>query len=241
MNIVYWIIFAVGILYTFVSVIINGISGALHIGHHIGHIDGDLGGLGGHGDVGGHSHAAGHSHVGGDSHVAAHNHVAGDAVGHSGDVNGNTHSGHQSSIQHSFLSWFSILINPLVAVSFLTVFGGIGILGTEYFKWVAILVFLVSFVSAVIVSFLLYRFIAIPLYKSENSSDVSRQDLISTPAEVISPILEDGFGKIRYVVNDIRHTAPAKHIEGKPVEQGKRVVICKLDNSTFYVSEIEEI
>ncbi len=216
MDIFYRIIFIVGILYTFVSVIINGISGALHIGHHMGHIDGDLGGSGGHGDIGGHSHVA-------------------------GDANAHTHSGHQSSIQHSFLSWFSILINPLVAVSFLTVFGGIGILGTEYFKWIAILVFGVSLVSAVLASFLLYRYIAIPLYRSENSSDVSRKDLVSTPAEVVSPILEGGFGKIRYVVNDIRHTAPAKHIEGKPVEQGKRVVICKLDNSVFYVSEIEEI
>ncbi len=235
MDIFYRIIFTVGILYTFVSVIINGISGALHIEHHIGHIDGDLGGSGVHGDIVGHSHVEGHGHVGG------HNHVTGNAVGHSGDANAHTHSGYQSSIQHSFLSWFSILINPLVAVSFLTVFGGIGILGTEYFKWIAILVFGVSLVSAVLVSFLLYRYIAIPLYRSENSSDVSREDLVSTPAEVVSPILEGGFGKIRYVVNDIRHTAPAKHIEGKPVEQGKRVVICKLDNSVFYVSEIEEI
>lgn len=211
MDIVYKIVFIVGLLYTFVSVIINGISGALHLGHHAGHLDGDLGG-----------------------------HVAGD-TGHSGDVNGHAHSGHHSSIQHSFLSWFSILINPLVAVSFLTVFGGIGILCTEYFNWAAVLIFFVALASAVIVSFLLYRYIALPLYKSENTSDVSREALISMPAEVISPILEDGFGKIRYVVNDIRHTAPAKHIDGKSVEQGKRVVICKLDNSVFYVSEIEEI
>ena len=93
----------------------------------------------------------------------------------------------------------------------------------------------------VIVSSLLYRYVAIPLYRSENSSDVSRKDLVGMPAEVVSPILKDGFGKIRYVVNDLRHTAPAMHIEGKAVEQGKRVVICKLENSVFYVSEIEEI
>ncbi|MDP4182234.1 MAG: serine protease [Bacillota bacterium] len=223
MDIIYKIMFIVGILYTFVSVIINGVSGALHIGHHIGHIDGHLGG---------------HSHVGGHSH----GHVLGHSVGHTGDINSHsTHSGHDSGIQHSFLSWFSILINPLVAVSFLTIFGGIGILGTEYFKWVAILVFFVSLASAVSVSFLLYRYIAIPLYKSENSTDVSREDLVNTPAEVISPILKGGFGKIKYVVNDIRYTAPAKHIEGESVEQGKKVVICKLDSNVFYVSEIEEI
>jgi membrane protein implicated in regulation of membrane protease activity len=223
MDIIYKIMFIVGILYTFVSIIINGISGALHIGHHISHVDGHFGG---------HSHVGGHN----DGHVIGH------SVGHTGDINSHsTHSGHDTSMQHSFLSWFSILINPLVAVSFLTMFGGIGILGTEYFKWMAILVFFVSLASAVIVSFLLYRYIAIPLYKSENSTDVSREDLVSTTAEVISPILKGGFGKIRYVVNDIRYTAPAKHIDGESVEQGKRVVICKLDESVFYVSEIDEI
>lgn len=217
MEIVYRIIFVVGILYTFVSVIINGISGALHIGHHMGHVDGHFGG---HSDVGAHHHG----HIVGDT---------GDVSGHS------THSGHDSGIAHSFLSWFSVLINPLVAVSFMTIFGGIGILGSEYFKWVAILVFFVSLTSAAIVSFLLYRYIAIPLYNSENSTHVSREDLVSTRAEVISPILKGGFGKIRYVVNDIRYTAPAMHIEGEAVEQGKQVVICKLDNSVFYVSEIK--
>jgi len=226
MDIIYKVTFIVGILYTLVSVIINGVSGALHIGHDFGHADGNMGG---HSDVGE------HSHVGWDNH----GHTVGHS-GHSGDINSHsTHSGHDTAVQHSFLSRFSFLINPLVAVSFLTIFGGLGILGTEYFKWVAVLVFLVSLSSATIVSYLLYRFIAIPLYKSENSTDVSRDDLVSTPAEVISPIIKGGFGEIKYVVNDIRYTGPAMHVDGEPVEQGKRVVIYKFENNVFYVSEIE--
>lgn len=207
----YKIMFIVGVLYTFISALISGLSGALHIGHIDGSVDG-------HSDFGGHS----------DGHI----------VDHTGDLNA---IGSDSGLSHAFFSWFSILINPIVAVSFLTVFGGIGILGTTYFKWLAIIVFLVALSLGIIVSSLLYKYIAMPLYKSENSTDISRSDLASTPAEVVCDIIEGGFGEIRYTVNQIRYNAPAMHIDGKAVEQGKKVLILKVENNIFYITEMEEI
>lgn len=213
MDFTYKILFGIGVLYTFVSIIISGISGAFHFGSHIGHIDG---------------HFGGHEHMGGHS------------AGNTGDINGhNAHTGNNSAAnQGSFLSSFSFLINPTVVVSFLTVFGGLGILGTNYFKGLTVLIFLVSLISGIIIAFLLYRFVAIPLYNSENSTDVTREDLIGVTAEVSSEILENGFGKIAYTVNSIRYTAPAKHIEDKDVKQGTKVFICKIENKVFYVNEI---
>lgn len=204
----YKIMFAVGVLYTFVSFLISGLSGAFHLG----------------------SHAAGHVHF--DGHHGHSGHI-GHHHAHAG-----THSGGASD---TLFSWFSILINPLVAVSFLTVFGGLGMLGVDYFKWNSVLVLVVSLASGIIVASLLYRFVAIPLYKSENSTDVSRDDLIGKDAEVISTILENGFGKIGYVVNSIRYTAPAKHMEDKAVLQGEKVVICKIENNVFYVTELNKL
>jgi hypothetical protein len=121
------------------------------------------------------------------------------------------------------------------------VFGGVGILGTNQFKWIAIQVFLIALAAGIIVAFLLYRYIALPLYRSENSTDVSKEDLISTSAEVASAIVEDGFGQIKYTVNSIKYTAPARHVEGKALEQGTKVAICKIENNVFYVTEIEEL
>lgn len=213
MDFTYKILFGIGVLYTFVSFIISGLSGAFHFGSHLGHLDGHMGGYG---------------------------HLGDNPAGHTGDVNGhNAHTVNQSGGQSgNFLSSISFLINPTVVVSFLTVFGGIGILGTNYFKWVVVQVFLIALISGVIISFLLYRFIAVPLYRSENSTDVSREDLIGIAAEVSSEILENGFGKIAYTVNSIKYTAPAKHIENKEVKQGAEVFICKIENNVFYVKEI---
>lgn len=228
----YVVVFLVGVFYTVISLIISGISGSLHShgdfgadmsGHHgqmhSGHIES------GHvqTDAGHAIHSADGSHVG--NVDGQHGHSAGDSTG----------------VSHSVISWFAIILNPIVAVSFLTVFGGLGILGVNYFKWNDVITLIVAAASGVIVSALLYNFVAKPIYRSENTSNVSREELIGMPAEVTTDILADGFGTIKYTVNSIRFTAPAKHIEEKAVMQGQKVVICKIENNIFYISEISSI
>ena len=214
MDIAYKIMFVVGVLYTFVSFLFSGISGALHLGSHFGH-------MAGHGHMGG-THAQTAHHGGQNSH----------------QVQPGTHAG---GVSETVFSWFSILLNPLVAVSFLTVFGGLGMLGTDYFKWDSIIVLVVALASSIVIATILHRFIAVPLYKSENSTDISRDDLAGKTAEVISSIMENGFGEIRYVINSLRYTAPAKHVDGKAVKQGTEVIICNIQNNVFYITEMERL
>jgi len=247
MSYFYIVVFLVGVFYTFASLIISGITGGLHshgdigtgveghLGHHV-HVDtGDVG-HSGHADVGNAGHS-GHAqieveHLG---HSVDGNHI-GNADGQHGHTNVDN-----SGLSHSVLSWFAIILNPLVAVSFLTVFGGIGIMGTNLFKWNIIVVFLVALASGIFVSTILYNFVAKPIYASENTSDVSREDLIGTFAEVSTDILANGFGTIKYTVNSIMYTAPARHIEEKAVKQGEKVFICKIEDNTFFISEVSSI
>lgn len=243
----YVVVFLVGVFYTIISSIISGISGSLHshgdfgadIGHH-GHIDGghiDSGHIdsssidAGHIDTG--NIASGHIQT--DTGHAIHT-VDGS---HFGDVDGqHGHSSSDVGTSHSVLSWFAVLINPLVAVSFLTVFGGIGILGTNYFKWLDVMTFIVAAAAGIVCSTLLYNFVAKPIYRSENTSNVSREMLIGTAAEVTTDILANGFGTISYTVNSLKFNAPSKHIEGKSVKQGQKVVICEIKDNVFYITEL---
>lgn len=223
----YIVVFLVGVFYTFVSLIISGVTGAVH----------SHGDFGANVDVGTHGHLdSGHIHT--DAGHAAH---AGDFHGgHSAD---GSHVGNvnNSGLSHSVISWFALILNPLVAVSFLTVFGGIGIMGTNYFKWDVIVIFIVALASGIVVSALLYNFVAKPIYRSENTSNVSRGELIGVAAEVTTDILANGFGTIKYTVNSIMFTAPAKHIDEKAVRQGEKVVICKIEDNVFYISEVSSI
>lgn len=226
MSYFYIVVFLVGVFYTVVSIVISGVSGAFHAGGDIGaHVAGHMGSHGhidmGHVDAG-HMHAGDTGHFHGGNSDINHGHSGSDGSGGSNNV----------------LSWFSILLNPLAAVSFLTVFGGMGIMGINYFKWNSIIIFLTALGTGIIVSALLYNFIAKPIYRSENTSNVSRTELVGTAAEVTTDIIANGFGTIKYTVNSIMYTAPARHIEGRAVKQGERVFICKIEDNTFYISEI---
>lgn len=223
----YVIVFLVGVFYTVISLIISGISGSLHS-------HGDFGA-----DIGGHHGNIDSGHVQTDTGHAVHS-ADGSQVGNVDGQQGHS-VGESSGVSHSVISWFSLILNPIVAVSFLTVFGGMGILGESYFKWDSIITLICAAVSGIVVSALLYNFVAKPIYRSENTSDVSRAKLIGTAAEVTTDILVDGFGTIAYTVNSLRFNAPSKHIEGKAVKQGQKVVICKIEDNIFYISEISGI
>ncbi|PYG88729.1 uncharacterized protein DUF1449 [Ruminiclostridium sufflavum DSM 19573] len=227
----YVIVFLVGVFYTLVSLIISGVTGSLHS-------HGDFSG-----DVSMHGNMDSGSLDGGHIQTDGGNAMHSADASHAGSIEGQHGSSADSSsgVSHSIVSWFALLLNPIVAVSFLTVFGGIGILGESYFKWNDIITLVFSAASGIIVSTLLYNFIAKPIYRSENTSDVSRNELIGTAAEVTTDILAEGFGTITYTVNSIRFTSPAKHIEEKAVRQGQKVVICKIESNIFYISEIPGI
>ncbi|MBC2581300.1 hypothetical protein HGI79_13545 [Clostridium sp. DJ247] len=138
-------------------------------------------------------------------------------------------------------------LKPITIVSFITVFGGIGIIGTSS-RLNAIFTFIIAFATGIIVSFILYRLILIPLYKAQNTSAVSQDALIGMKAIVISPILEDGFGVIAYIVNGNKYNAPAQHV-GKssiPLSKTEKIVIVDSGSGegkgaskvTGYVSDI---
>ena len=130
-------------------------------------------------------------------------------------------------------------LKPITIVSFLTVFGGIGMMGTHN-GLNTVLLFIMALASGLITAFILYKFIVVPLYKAQNTSDVSRKMLIGMQAKVISPIFEDGFGTIAYVVNGRKYNAPAQHIGKKAVEQGEEVIIYEIKNNTFFVQPLNE-
>lgn len=130
-------------------------------------------------------------------------------------------------------------LKPITIVSFITVFGGVGIMGNHY-KLNQIYTFVLAVMSGSIVSFILYKYIVIPLYKAQNTSAVSQNALIGMKATVISPILENGFGVISYVVNGSKYNAPAQHINKKSVLQGEEVIIYEIKDCVFYVQPLNE-
>lgn len=133
---------------------------------------------------------------------------------------------------------FSVFpLKPITIVSFLTVFGGIGLMGTNY-GMNSVMLFIIAVISALIVSFILYKFIVVPLYKAQNTSAVSKKSLVGAKAIVITPIYENGFGTIAYVVSGRKFNAPAQHVGKKAIKQGEEVIIYEIKENVFYVEPL---
>ncbi len=139
---------------------------------------------------------------------------------------------------------FSILslipIKPVTIVTFITVFGGVGIMATlNGFSVIGSLI--ISTVIAYITTFLIYKLIVVPLFKAQNTSAASQRDLKGITGKVTSKIMENGFGQITYTKNGNTYSSPAKSMENKAIEAGTEIVIISIEDNIFYVTTNEEL
>ncbi len=130
-------------------------------------------------------------------------------------------------------------LKPLVIASFFIVFGATG-LTAERFAWTFGQALALAVILGGLVSTALFRYVVVPLYRLQNTSAATRDDLIGIEALVTTPIYKDGFGTISYRVNDTIYNAPAKSLTGKFIAQGERPVIIKFEGKAFIVHIAEE-
>ncbi|KAB3530270.1 NfeD family protein [Alkaliphilus serpentinus] len=130
-------------------------------------------------------------------------------------------------------------LKPAIIATFITVFGGVGLMSLSrgYNDFTA------STLGAAlgfIVAGAMYKFIIIPLHKRQSLAH-SNKDLIGHEAKIILPIRGGEMGRIRYVVQHNRYTAPAKSIDYmSDLEDGDLVVIKKIEGHIFYVEKKKE-
>lgn len=127
---------------------------------------------------------------------------------------------------------------PVVIAAFITVFGGMGIIGLQYLTWNVLITLAIAFFSAFIISLIMFKFLIVPLYKAQSTSTVSQQELIGLPAEVQLDIKDNRFGRITYVINNNTYSAPARSVDGYDIAKGTKVAIVDIKENVFMVTEI---
>ncbi len=154
--------------------------------------------------------------------------------GHADHVGGS--GGHaEAGADNSDMPGMSIF-SPTIIATFITAFGGFGIIFTEIPATSKTLVSApLSIVSAAIVAGILYKCLGFLFKHTQGSSESHIAALVGTDANVISPIPENGVGEIAYVVRGTRYTAPARVETGLAVANGKLVKITRVIGTQFYV------
>ena len=130
-------------------------------------------------------------------------------------------------------------LKPITIVAFITVFGGVGIMGTKH-GLNPIITFCIALIVALFIAFLIYKFLLIPLYKAQNTSSIYQKQLIGVKGKVVTPIIKDGFGTISYIVNGSTYNAPAQHVTKEAIPQGAEILIFKIEGNVFYVEPLND-
>ena len=122
---------------------------------------------------------------------------------------------------------------PTVIAAFLAVFGGIGMM---LLPRLGIYVTLTAAAAAGLAAgYMIYRYVYVFLYKSQNTSTVDKQSLVGANAKVTEAIPDNGYGKITYIVKNGTYTAPAKSEDGGALPRGADVEIMSIIKNTYYV------
>jgi membrane protein implicated in regulation of membrane protease activity len=164
--------------------------------------------------------------------------IAGHFMGGHGDHVGGSGGHAEAGADASDMPGISIF-SPTVIAAFITAFGGFGLIFTQFQATSKMIVSApLSIVSGVIVSGIMYSFLASVFRHSQSSSESRVAELAGTEASVVTPIPENGVGEIAYVVSGTRYTAPARMENGAAVPSGKLVKITRVVGTQFYVTSV---
>lgn len=126
-------------------------------------------------------------------------------------------------------------LKPIVIATFITLFGGFGIIGNFISSLAAIFVFLLAVLAGFVGAALIFYTVVVPMYKCQSNSVVSNENVKNVSGNVITPISSDGLGEISYTVGDIRYTSPAKSLSEEEIEKGTDVVIVDIKDNVASV------
>lgn len=128
------------------------------------------------------------------------------------------------------------IFSPTIIASFITAFGGFGIIFTEVPAISKPVISApLSIFAALLVAGAMYKFLSLIFSHTQGSSESHVAALVGADASVITPIPQNGVGEIAYVVRGTRYTAPARVESGAAIASGKSVKIKRIVGTQFYV------
>jgi membrane protein implicated in regulation of membrane protease activity len=118
-------------------------------------------------------------------------------------------------------------LSPITIATFVTVFGGIGVITTQLFDVSPGMSLVISLLSGLGSGGLMYLFYSQFLIRSQGSSEMHRGEVIGMQAEVTVPIGESSPGQVAYGTKSGRMSSMARSLDGKPIPRGQFVEIVR--------------
>ncbi len=127
-------------------------------------------------------------------------------------------------------------LSPITIATFVTTFGGIGIITRQLFGVPGSISLLWAVGGGLLLAGAMFLFYSRFLIGSQGSSEVRVRQLVGLTAEVTAPISAEGVGEIALVAQGSRVTYPARSSRGVAIKRGTLVVIDQMLGAQALVS-----
>jgi membrane protein implicated in regulation of membrane protease activity len=118
-------------------------------------------------------------------------------------------------------------LSPITIATFVTVFGGVGVITIQLFDVSPGMSLVISVLSGLISGGLMYLFYSQFLIRSQGSSEVRHGELLGLEGEVTVPIGENAMGQVTYLTKSGRMSSMARSVDGRPIARGQSVEIVR--------------
>jgi membrane-bound ClpP family serine protease len=126
-------------------------------------------------------------------------------------------------------------LSPVVISTFLTGFGGGGLLANSYFQLPVGAGVLVAIASGALLSGGTFGVLCLLFRNTQAGSEFSLEDSVGKVVQIITPIPENGTGEIALVAKGTRVNGPARSVDGKAIPRNTPVTVVQVVGSVYYV------
>jgi membrane-bound ClpP family serine protease len=126
-------------------------------------------------------------------------------------------------------------LSPTVISTFLTGFGGGGMLANSYFGLPLGKGVLVALLTGFVLSAGTFGVLAVLFKNTQAGSEFELGDMIGRSVEVITPIPANGTGEVAVVVKGTRVNGPARSVDGKAISRNMPVTVVRVVGAVYYV------
>ncbi len=126
-------------------------------------------------------------------------------------------------------------LSPTVIATFLTGFGGGGLLAHSYFQLSTGKGVLVALLTGALLSGGTYCVLLLLFKNTQAGSEYTLEEMVGRVVEIITPIPENGTGEIALIAKGTRVIGPARSTDGKPILRATPVEIVRVVGSIYYV------
>ena len=144
------------------------------------------------------------------------------------------HVDHDVSFDHGSVGVSPL--SPITIASFVTSFGGLGLMGTQLLSISEPSSLFLAGVGAAAIAGGMFLFYSRVLVAGQGSSAVQLGNVGGKKAEIITPVPKNGLGQVALVTRGTRTTWAARSVDGEPIPRGAVVTIKAVTGSTAIVS-----